>query len=66
MARTTRGKLKENVGGIHNNCEWIKKHITKSLELLPDGYEQLQSAFGALAMVVNTLDEFTQDLYSRI
>lgn len=32
MAGNTRGKLKENFEGIHNNFNWCLKHINKSLE----------------------------------
>ena len=32
MAGNTRGKLKENFEGVHNNFNWCLKHINKSLE----------------------------------
>jgi len=32
MAGNTRGKLKENFEGIHNNFNWVLKHVNKSLE----------------------------------
>lgn len=32
MAGNTRGKLKENFEGIHNNFNWCLKHVNKSLE----------------------------------
>jgi len=66
MAGNTRGKLKENLEGVHRNCEWIKSHIQKSLQLLPDGYDQLETAFISLDKITDQLDEFAGDLYSHI
>jgi len=48
MAGNTRGKLKENFEGIHNNFNWSLKHINKSLEQIavqlmqsqPDKYKK--------------------------
>ncbi len=48
MAGNTRGKLKENFEGVHNNFNWSLKHINKSLNLIavqlmqtdPDKYKK--------------------------
>lgn len=32
MAGNTRGKIKENLEGVHNNFNWVLKHVNKSLE----------------------------------
>jgi len=66
MARTTRGKLKENLEGIHRNCEWIKLHCEKSLELLPDDYPQFVNNFNVLVKIVDQLDEFANEIYSHV
>lgn len=66
MAAGTRGKLKENLEGVHRNCEWVKVHCDKSLALLPDGYENLRTAFDSLIKITEQLDEFALDLYSRV
>jgi len=66
MAGGTRGKLKENLEGIHRNIDWIKQHCQKSLALLPDGYESLEGNFTGIIEIANQLDEFTQHIYSHI
>lgn len=66
MAGNTRGKLKENLEGMHRNCEWIKSHCEKSFMLLPDGYDELKRSFDCLVKINNELDRFVQELYSNI
>ena len=66
MARNTRGKLKENMEGIHRDCEWIRQHCQKSLAIIPDGYDNLQAGIENIVKLVDVLDEYTQKLYSRI
>jgi len=66
MARGTRGKLKENLEGIHRNCDWIKAHCAKSLGLLTDEHPDLQKSFSGLAEIANELDKFTQEIYVHI
>jgi len=59
MAGNTRGKLKENFEGVHNNFSWSLKHINKSLELIalqlmqsqPDKYK-LDDAEAAEAVLM--------------
>jgi len=66
MAGNTRGKLKEHLEGMHRNCNWIKIHCEQSLALLPDGYDQLENAFGGLVEITDQLDKFINELYSKI
>ncbi len=66
MARNTRGKLKENLEGVHRNCEWIKQHCDKSLLILPDGYETLKASFEGLIEINEQLDKFAQLIYSKV
>jgi len=66
MASGTRGKLKEELEGVHRNCEWIKVHCSKCLVLLEPQYESLITGFESLVKVADTLDEFAQDMYSKV
>lgn len=66
MASGTRGKLKEELEGVHRNCEWIKQHCTKCLSLLGENYPTLIENFQGLAKVADELDKFTQALYAHI
>ena len=66
MASSTRGKLKENIEGIHRNCEWIHQHCTKSIALLPDDYKTLEDHFEGIMKITEQLDKFTLALYAKI
>ncbi len=63
MAGNTRGKLKENFKGIHNNFEWCIKHINKSLDLIaaqlmqrqPDIYKKEDAAEAEAALMTYPL-----------
>lgn len=66
MARNTRGKLKENLEGLHRNCEWIKQHCEKSLAILPDGYASLTKSFEGLIKINDQLDKFAMSIYSKV
>ena len=67
MAGNTRGKLKENFEGMHNNFNWCMKHINKSLEQIaiqlmqtdPDKYK-IEDAVEAEAVLM------TYPLYESI
>ncbi len=66
MAHGTRGKLKENLEGIHRNCDWIRQHCVNSVKLLPEGYEELRKSYESLHDIAVQLDEFAQSIYSKI
>lgn len=68
MAKGIRGKLKENLEGVHRNCEWIKQHCDKSVLIIPDDdrYKNLIESFISLAEIANTLDELSMGIYSKI
>lgn len=66
MAGNTRGKLKEHFEGIHRNFDWIIYHCEKCLNLIKDKNPKMTESTKALAEGVKTLDEITQDLYSRL
>jgi len=66
MAGNTRGKLKEQLEGIHRNCEWIQVHIDKSLILIKEHNPKLTESIAALGKITTKLDGFTQDIYAQI
>jgi hypothetical protein len=66
MAYGTRGKLKEELTGIHNNFDWIQKHSQKCLGLIQDHNPKLSKAFRALFKGAETLDKLAQDIYSKL
>lgn len=66
MAGNTRGKLKEQLAGIHNNCSWIINHVDRALALVKDVKPELSKAIKGLGKIAKELDEFSQDIYSRI
>lgn len=66
MAGNTRGKLKEQIEGIHRNCDWILSHVHKSLALIQEHKPELSEAITSLGTIAQQLDKFTQDIYSKI
>jgi len=66
MPKHTRGKIREHLEGIHRNTEAIKIHCVKSLALIDDKSPDYEKAFTALIALTNNLDEFTQEVYSRL
>ena len=66
MAGNTRGKLKEQLEGVHCNCEWIVKHLDRGLVLIKDYNPKLTGAFKLMAKVTKELDKTAQNVYSQI
>lgn len=66
MAGNTRGKLKEQLGGVHNNFNWSLKHIDNALVLLKDYKPELREALLALSTGVVSLDDLTMNIYSKL
>lgn len=66
MAGNTRGKLKEQFEGIHNNLNWCKTHIDRALVLIKDHKPELSNSIKALAKALDTLDELAQGIYSKL
>lgn len=66
MPSNTRGKIKEQLEGIHRNTEAIKAHCVKILALIDTKNPKLSSGFEALTKMNDLLDESAQQLYSRI
>ena len=66
MAGNRRGKLKEEFEGVHRNFDWVRKHLIQSLALIQEHNPKLSGAVKALAEGVDTLDDITQGIYSKI
>lgn len=66
MAGNRRGKLKEELEGIHRNYDWIKVHCQKCVIMLEDDNPGLTGFFVSLAVQADEVDKATQEIYSRI
>lgn len=66
MAGNTRGKLKEQFEGIHNNFNWVQTHIERALGLIGEHKPELSEAINSLGVAVNELDKLTLDIYSKL
>lgn len=66
MAGNTRGKLKEQLEGIHRNCDWITVHVDRALVLIKDHKPELSAGIKSLAKIAVELDKFNQAIYSKI
>jgi len=66
MAGNTRGKLKEQFEGVHNNFTWAITHIERGLVLINEHKPELSKAMSSLAEGITTLDKLSQDIYSRL
>lgn len=66
MAGNTRGKLKEQFEGVHNNFTWAVIHIERASALIKEHNPKLSKAVKSLAIGIETLDELAQDIYSKL
>lgn len=66
MAGNRRGKLKEELEGIHRDYDWIKAHCQKAILLIGDDNPGLTTFFESIAIQADTMDEATQEIYSTI
>lgn len=66
MAGNTRGKLKEQFEGIHNNLDWSRRHVLAALDLVKDYKPRLAKAIQGLGKGIDTLDELAKDIYSQL
>jgi len=66
MAGNTRGKLKENLEGVHRNCDWIRVHCLQSLALIEDHHPQLSAGVAGLGKMAELMDDTAQKLYALI
>jgi len=66
MAGNTRGKLKEQFEGVHNNFTWAKTHIERALLLIKEHNPKLSAGVKTLGKAIETLDELAQGIYSKL
>jgi len=66
MASNTRGRIKERFIGIHKGFDWIQEHCTQILALIQDKNPKLKEGIESLEKGAKTLDDLTQDLYSKV
>lgn len=66
MAYGSRGKLKENLEGIHRNCDWVTIHCQQSLELIKDVNPKLKKSFELLHKMAKQIDDFSSAIYKTI
>lgn len=66
MSGNARGKLKEEMEGIHRNLDWVRVHATKGKGLLDGTHPEIAALFDALIAEMDTLDELTLRLYATV
>lgn len=66
MAGNTRGKLKEQFEGVHNNFNWCLTHLERALILIQEHNPKLTGGIKALSKQVKELDDLAQGIYSKI
>lgn len=66
MAGNTRGKLKEEVEGLHSNFDWARVHAEKAKALLGGTHPELQEMFDNISKAMQQFDDIASDIYSRL
>lgn len=66
MASNTRGKLKEQFEGIHNNYNWCITHMERALALIKQHKPELTDSILAMYEETKTLDKLAQGIYSKL
>lgn len=66
MSGNARGKLKEEMEGIHRNLDWVRVHAAKGKALLDGTHPEIASLFDALIAEMDTLDTLTLHLYATL
>ncbi len=66
MAGNTRGKLKEQFEGVHNNFTWSQKHLESSLILIQDHNPKLTDGVKKLYEAIVELDKLAQGIYHKL
>ena len=66
MAGNTRGKLKEQFEGVHNNFTWAILHTERAIVIIGDHKPELSEAIAKLAGGIQTLDKLAQGIYSKL
>lgn len=66
MAGNTRGKLKEELVGIHKNFDWIIVHCERSVVMIKQHKPNLTVAMQELGKACQKLDELSQNIYAKL
>jgi len=66
MASNTRGRIKERFIGIHKGFDWIQEHCTQCLALIQGKNPKLTESIKSLEKASKTLDDLSQDIYSKL
>lgn len=66
MASTTRGKLKEEIEGMHSNLDWCRVHSEKCLILIQEKHSGLTGMFEGFRDEVTLMDALLQSVYETI
>lgn len=66
MSGNARGKLKEEMEGIHRNLDWVRVHAAKGKILLDGTHPEIASMFDALTAEMDVLDTLTMHLYATL
>ena len=66
MAGNARGKLKEEMEGIHKNLDWVSVHAQKAKLILGEAHPELHTMFDNIIQAVSTMDEIAADIYSHL
>lgn len=66
MAGNRRGKLKEEVEGLHRNFDWARVHSQKAKAILGESHPELHEMFDNIILAMNTMDEIAANIYSLL
>ena len=66
MSGSARGKLKEELEGIHTNMQWIILHSARCIDLIGDSHPEITTFFKSLVEEMTLLDEGTAKIYGTI
>jgi len=66
MAGNRRGKVKEQIEGIHSNLDWAQVHCEKALGIIAGDNEGLTTYFTMLIKEIKTIDEISKSVYATI
>lgn len=66
MAGNRRGRIKEHLEGMHKNCDWLRKHVIDTLDLIEDKNPKLSSAMTGIGQITDQLDDLIKGLYATM
>ncbi len=66
MSGNARGKLKEEMEGIHKNLDWVKVHSGKAKIILGETHPELHQYFDGLIAEMEVLDTIAAGIYAGL